>query len=149
MGGSTVRDADPHNLERFVVAQHDAYADALNELHGGRKETHWMWFIFPQCAGLGRGEMATRYAIKSLDEAQAYLTHPVLGPRLARCAEAVLGVAGRTVEEILGSPDCLKLQSCATLFALISPAESVFRRVLEKYYDGVGCPRTLAMVQRD
>ena len=141
-------DTDPHDLARFVAAQQDIYPVALDELRRGRKETHWMWFVFPQIAGLGTTEMARRYAIGDLDEARAYIAHPVLGPRLRECAEAVLATEGSTPEEILGYPDCLKLQSSATLFDLVSPPGSVFQRVLDRCYGGEPCERTIAAVQR-
>ena len=140
--------ADPFDLNRFVRAQEGMYAQALAEIRAGEKISHWMWFIFPQFAGLGYSSMAQKYAIKSLDEAKAYLAHPVLGPRLIECAEAAVAVAveGKTAEEIFGSPDDLKLRSCATLFSIVSPGESVFHRVLEKYFDGVGDERTRELV---
>lgn len=138
--------ADPHDLARFAHVQEGVYAAVLNELRRGRKETHWMWFVFPQIAGLGTSEMARRYAISGIDEAREYLAHPVLGPRLRECAEAVLAVEGSTAEQILGTPDCQKLQSSVTLFDLVSPPGSVFRRVLDNYYSGVACARTLAIV---
>jgi len=127
---------DEHDLNRFVDAQRSTYASALAELRGGLKRTHWMWFVFPQLAGLGRSATAERYAIASLAEAEVYLKHPVLGPRLIECATAVLDVEGRSAHEIFGSPDDLKLRSCATLFALVSAPESVFARLLAKYFDG-------------
>jgi uncharacterized protein (DUF1810 family) len=125
---------DPYDLTRFVEAQRDSYDHALAEIASGRKRSHWMWYIFPQCAGLGASTTSRRYAIRSLAEAQAYLHHPVLGPRLVACAEAVLAVDGRTAREIFGSPDDLKLRSCATLFAHASAAGSVFHRVLDRYF---------------
>lgn len=128
--------AGTRDLGRFLQAQDGVYPRALAELRAGRKRTHWMWFIFPQLAGLGASEMARRYAIQGPDEAKAYLDHHVLGPRLIECAEAVLAVADRSALEILGSPDDLKLRSCATLFAQVSPAGSVFHRLLEKYFAG-------------
>ena len=106
---------DPHNLNRFLLAQEHDYARALAEIRSGRKRTHWMWYIFPQLDGLGFSETARRYAIRGLDEARAYLEHPVLGPRLVECAEAVLAVQGCSAQEIFGTPDDLKLRSCATL----------------------------------
>jgi uncharacterized protein (DUF1810 family) len=140
---------DVHDLARFVEAQKDVYATAIGELRRGRKETHWMWFIFPQIAGLGFSATAQKYAIQSLDEAQAYLAHAVLGPRLRECAEAVLAAQVSTAEAIIGSTDAMKLQSSATLFDLVSPPGSVFRRVLDRYYDGATCRDTLARVQQD
>lgn len=136
-------DADPYDLNRFVEAQAGIYDQALAELRAGRKRTHWMWFVFPQIAGLGTSEMARFYAIADRGMAAAYLAHPLLGPRLRECAEALLGVEGRTALEILGSPDDLKAQSCMTLFADLAEPGAVFRQVLEKYYAGQRCPRTL------
>ena len=108
---------DPFDLQRFVDAQHGVYESALREITQGQKRTHWMWFIFPQIDGLGSSPAARHYAIKSREEAEAYLRHPVLGPRLAECAEATLAVDSRTAREMFGSPDDLKLRSSATLFA--------------------------------
>ena len=127
---------DRHDLDRFVAAQRADYAIALAELRGGRKRTHWMWYVFPQVEGLGRSRTAQRYAIGSAAEAKAYLRHPILGPRLVECAEAVLAVTGRSAHEIFGSPDDVKLRSSATLFAMVSPAGSVFERLLDRYFAG-------------
>lgn len=127
--------SDPHDLERFVRAQATDYDRALSELRAGSKRSHWMWYIFPQLEGLGRSATARRYAIRSAAEARAYLEHPVLGPRLSECANAVLGVAGRSAREIVGSPDDLKLRSCVTLFASVSQ-DALFGQLLEKYYRG-------------
>jgi uncharacterized protein (DUF1810 family) len=137
---------DPHNLQRFLTAQEPIYVRVLRELRAGRKESHWMWFIFPQLAGLGNSAMAQRYAIQSLDEARSYLGHPILGARLRECAELVLAVNGRTIHEILGLPDDLKLCSCATLFAAVSAEGSVFEWILAKYYDGAEDERTLELL---
>jgi uncharacterized protein (DUF1810 family) len=137
---------DPYLLDRFVLAQRDDYEQALSEIRSGRKRSHWMWYIFPQLDGLGFSSTAKRYAIKSLDEARAYLEHPVLGPRLLECAEAVVGVEGRTAHEIFGSPDDLKLRSCATLFACASPPGSVFERLLAKFYQGRRDEKTLRLL---
>jgi uncharacterized protein (DUF1810 family) len=128
------RNSDPYDLNRFVEAQEAHYSVALSELRSGRKSTHWIWYIFPQIAGLGHSAMSERYAIRSEVEARAYLTHPVLGPRIIECAEAVLGVENRSAIDIMGLPDDLKLKSCATLFAHVSPDESVFHKILDKYY---------------
>src|ERR1700758_4986320 len=127
---------DPYNLHRFLQAQEDDYEQALSEIARGRKRTHWMWYIFPQFDGLAFSPTSKHYAIKSLDEARAYLNHPVLGPRLRECAEAGVAVEGRSAAEIFGSPDDLKLRSCATLFACVSPPGSVFDRLLQKLYRG-------------
>lgn len=137
---------DPFDLGRFVEAQSDDYETALAEVAAGRKRSHWMWYVFPQIDGLGSSPMAARYAIKSLDEARAYLDHPVLGPRLAEIAEAALSVEGRSAREIFGSPDDLKLRSCATLFAIASPPGSVFGRLLDKYFRGEPDARTLELL---
>jgi uncharacterized protein (DUF1810 family) len=137
---------DPHDLARFVQAQEDDYARALGEIRGGRKRSHWMWYVFPQLDGLGSSLTSKRYAIKNLAEAEAYLAHPVLGPRLRECAEAALGVEGRSASEIFGSPDDVKLRSCATLFACVSPAGSVFERLLDKYYRGERDGKTLRLL---
>jgi uncharacterized protein (DUF1810 family) len=137
---------DPHDLNRFVRAQESDYDRALAEIRSGRKRTHWMWYIFPQLDGLGFSPTARRYAVKGIEEARAYLADPVLGPRLQRITEAALGVEGRSATEIFGSPDDLKLRSCATLFAAVSPAGSVFHRLLDKYYGGQADPRTLQLL---
>ena len=128
--------SDLYDLGRFVRAQEDDYEQALAEIRGGRKRTHWMWYIFPQFDGLAFSSTSKHYAIKSVEEAKAYLDHPILGPRLLECAEAVLRVEGRSATEIFGSPDDLKLRSCATLFACVSPPGSVFDRLLEKVLSG-------------
>src|SRR5438045_2871238 len=125
---------DPHNLNRFVQAQAPDYEQALGEVRSCRKQSHWMWYIFPQFDGLGFSSTSKRYSIKSVAEAEAYLAHPVLGPRLRECAEAVLGVEGRSAFEIFGSPDDKKVRSCATLFAFVSPEGSVFEYLIGKYY---------------
>jgi uncharacterized protein (DUF1810 family) len=138
--------ADPHGLNRFVQAQAEDYDQALTELKNGRKRSHWMWYIFPQFDGLGFSATSKRYSIKSIEEAKAYLGHPVLGPRLVECAEAVLSVEGRSALEILGSPDDMKLRSCATLFACVSPAGSVFGQILDKYYHGERDSKTLRLL---
>jgi uncharacterized protein (DUF1810 family) len=140
---------DPHDLERFVQAQRSDYERALAELKRGRKTSHWMWYIFPQFDGLGYSSMSQRYSIKSVDEARAYLAHPVLGPRLLACADAVLGVDGRSALEILGSPDDMKLKSCATLFEHVSPPDSVFAQLLEKYCQGQRDGRTIELLNAD
>jgi uncharacterized protein (DUF1810 family) len=136
----------PHDLARFEAAQEGSYESALAELRRGRKQSHWMWFVFPQFAGLGFSEMSVRYAIKSLDEARAYLAHPVLGPRLVESADAVLAIAGRSALEILGSPDDMKLRSSATLFAAVSPEGSVFHQLLAKYFGGRKDESTLRLI---
>ncbi len=137
---------DSHNLHRFLEAQEHQYKQALEELKQGRKRSHWIWYIFPQWDGLALSSTSKRYSIKSVEEAEAYLNHPILGPRLLECSEAVLGVEGRSAREILGSPDDLKLRSCATLFACFSPADSVFDRILAKYYQSEPDEKTLRLL---
>ncbi len=147
---SDVRDtADPYDLARFVQAQENDYEKALAEIRSGRKRSHWMWYIFPQIDGLAFSSTSKHYAIKSLDEARAYLRHSVLGPRLRECADATFGVEDRSATEIFGSPDDLKLKSSATLFALVEPAGSVFERLLEKYYEGGRDEKTLRVLGID
>jgi uncharacterized protein (DUF1810 family) len=131
------------DLARFVDAQQDVHERALAELRAGRKRSHWMWFVFPQIAGLGLSATAQRYAIAGLAEAREYLAHPVLGPRLVESAETLLGVEGRTAEQIFGYPDDLKLRSSMTLFAHAAEDPAVFRAVLDRYYDGEDDPATL------
>ncbi|MDN4054500.1 DUF1810 domain-containing protein [Massilia sp. YIM B02763] len=135
------------DLERFVTAQQGVYEAALAELQAGRKRSHWMWFIFPQVAGLGRSEMAQRYAIRSSDEAAAYLAHPVLGPRLRTCAQAVLAHGDRAIEDIFDAPDDLKFHSSMTLFADVAPDEAVFQDCLDRFFDGAGDPATLSRLE--
>ena len=147
MADANERDAgDPHDLSRFEQAQEGDYARALTEIRRGRKRSHWMWYIFPQLEGLGLSPVSRRYAIKSLGEAEAYLSHPVLGPRLVECAQAVLSVEGRSALEIFGAPDEMKLRSCATLFAHVSPAGSAFHQLLDTYFQGERDGRTLQLL---
>ena len=140
--------ADPHDLQRFVDAQDDlgTYDTALAELWSGRKRSHWMWFVFPQLAGLGVSSTAEHFGIHGLAEARAYLAHPVLGPRLRECARAMADRDGHDPVAVLGPVDALKLRSSMTLFAHADPDEPVFRQVLEQYYDGVEDPATLALL---
>ena len=126
-----------YDLERFVLAQQGSYDAALQELRDGRKTGHWIWFIFPQGQGLGRSEMSRYYALESLDEARAYLAHPVLGPRLRECAAAMLSVPCRSAEQILGGIDAVKLRSSMTLFHRAAPDEPLFGRVLDRFYGGM------------
>ena len=126
-----------HDLDRFVAAQQDVYEGAIDELRRGRKTSHWMWFVFPQIAGLGVSEMSRRFAITSLDEARAYLAYPLLGERLRECARVVLATDGRTAQEIFGSIDARKLRSSMTLFHRAAPDEPLFARVLDRYFEGV------------
>ena len=135
---------DPYDLARFVAAQ-DAdgtYDQATAELRAGSKVSHWMWFVFPQIAGLGHSSVSRRYAIRSVAEARAYLDHPVLGPRLVECATIVAGLAGRTAEQIFGGIDAQKLRSSMTLFLQAAPGEPVFQRVLDRYFGGKPDPAT-------
>ena len=139
---------DAYDLQRFVTAQDDGgtYDRALAELRRGRKTSHWMWFVLPQLAGLGHSPMARAYAITSLGEARAYLAHPVLGPRLRECAEAVAASEAPSAEALLGAIDAVKLRSSMTLFASADPSEPAFRRVLERYFDGLEDERTLELL---
>jgi uncharacterized protein (DUF1810 family) len=134
------------DLQRFVDAQRGSYDRALAEIVGGRKCSHWMWYVFPQIAGLGSSPTSRRYALASKAEAEAYLRHEVLGKRLNECAAAALAVEGRSAQEIFGSPDDSKLRSCATLFAAVSAEGSVFQRVLDKYFGGEPDRRTLRIL---
>ncbi len=138
---------DRHDLERFVEAQQPVFARALGEIRAGRKTTHWMWFVFPQLASLGRSAMARAYGLHGRDEALAYWRHPVLGPRLRECCEALLDLPGApSALQVLGSPDDLKLRSSLTLFAEVAPEEPVFRALLERFYDGRPDPLTLERI---
>ena len=135
--------SDTHDLERFVTAQAPVYPAVLEELRAGQKRTHWMWFVFPQIAGLGHSTTARYFAIASIAEASAYLAHPTLGPRLKTCTELVLQVEGRSVEAIFGSPDNLKFHSSMTLFNQVAPDEPVFGAALQKYFGGESDRQTL------
>jgi uncharacterized protein (DUF1810 family) len=136
------------SLERFVSAQADVYPAALAEIRAGRKRSHWMWFIFPQIRGLGSSPTAGHYAIGSLAEASDYLAHPVLGPRLIECADAVAASDAPSAEHIFGFPDDLKLRSSVTLFHRAAPTEPAFPKVLDKYFDGAPDPRTDELLAR-
>jgi uncharacterized protein (DUF1810 family) len=138
---------DRYNLARFTRAQESDYEQALGEIRAGQKRSHWMWYVFPQFAGLGRSATSLRYAIKSREEAAAYLAHPILGPRLLECAQAVLRIDGRSALQIFGSPDDMKLRSSATLFASVSPEGSVFDRIIVKYFGGQRDERTLELMR--
>jgi uncharacterized protein (DUF1810 family) len=135
---------DRYDLERFVTAQNagGTYERAAAELRAGRKTSHWMWFVFPQIAGLGQSQMSRTYAISSLDEARAYLRHPVLGPRLIECARIVANARAGSAEQIFGGIDTQKLRSCMTLFLRAEPGEPVFKQVLDRYFDGRPDPAT-------
>ncbi|GAO40176.1 hypothetical protein SCH01S_45_00190 [Sphingomonas changbaiensis NBRC 104936] len=141
--------SDPFDLERFVVAQAASYTDALAELEAGRKRRHWMWFIFPQLAGLGRSETARFFGIRSADEARAYLAHPLLGPRLRACCAALLRHRGAAAEAILGSIDALKLRSSMTLFEAVADDPAAFAAVLDGFYQGMRDRMTLDLLRRE
>ena len=134
---------DPYSLDRFVFAQKAIYQRVLSELKAGTKLSHWMWFIFPQIRGLGRSPVSIEYAISSRQEAVAYLKHPILGPRLKECTTLVLLVEGRSIAEILGSPDDMKFRSSMTLFSQISPDDLIFEKALQKYFGGTPDKLTL------
>jgi uncharacterized protein (DUF1810 family) len=136
----------PHDLARFVDAQAPVWDTVREELRTGRKRTHWMWFVFPQLRGLGSSAMARHYGIASLDEARAYLAHPLLGPRLRECCALLLAVPQRSAHEILGSPDDLKLRSCLTLFLRAAPDEPVLRAALARFHEDRPDPRTQALL---
>lgn len=135
--------ADPDSLDRFVQAQAGSYAAAREEIAAGRKQSHWMWFVYPQLRGLGRSSTAEFYGIADLDEAARYLDHPLLGSRLVEMCDLILTHAGRDPARILGATDSMKLRSCATLFAAVPDAPDVFDRVIDTFYAGARCPRTL------
>lgn len=137
---------DPYDLSRFKIAQEDIYHKVLAELKSGRKRTHWIWFIFPQIDGLGYSATTKRYAIKSIEETRAYLKHPVLGARLWECAELVLATEGRSISDIFGYPDDLKLKSSITLFASVAGPGSVFAQVIDKYFHGERDIKTLDLL---
>lgn len=136
--------SNPNILERFVQAQQPVYEQVIAELQAGRKRTHWMWFIFPQLRGLGRSEMANHYGITSKDEAAAYLRHPVLGLRLQQCAQLVLAIPGKSLNEIFGDPDDMKFHSSMTLFASVAGPASIFQACLKKYCGNQPDPATVA-----
>ena len=135
------------DLERFLDAQAPVIAQVQSELRAGTKRTHWMWFVFPQIAGLGHSAMAQRYAIASLDEAKAYAAHPVLGARLCDCTALVLATEGKNIHQIFGSPDDLKFHSCMTLFARAAPEETLFRQALERFFGGRQDALTMAQLR--
>lgn len=140
---------DPFRLARFLDAQADDYDDALEEIRAGDKQTHWSWYIFPQLAGLGHSEMAARYAIASLDEARAYLAHPVLGPRLLDCVLAMNAHAGTDARDILGEVDAMKFHSCASLFAQVAGPGSAFHQALALFFNGRADWATLSLLGKD
>ena len=137
----------PFDLGRFVEAQEGIYPDILEELRAGHKDTHWIWFIFPQIAGLGSSGMSQRFAISSLHEARAYLAHPVLGARVRECIAAVLATEGRAADEIFGALDAMKVRSSMTLFHRAAPDEPLFGQVLDRLYAGVEDELTIALVR--
>ncbi|MFJ7812175.1 DUF1810 domain-containing protein [Pseudomonas asiatica] len=136
-----------HDLQRFVEAQYPVYDQVMQELQAGRKRSHWMWYVFPQLDGLGHSAMAERYALAGIDEARAYLAHPLLGPRLEACVTALLQHSDKSAREMLGSPDHLKLRSCLTLFARAAPDNPLFQLALVQFYGGDQDALTLAMLQ--
>jgi uncharacterized protein (DUF1810 family) len=145
---------DQYDLQRFIDAQEDIYASVRAELGAGKKRSHWMWFIFPQLKGLGRSAMAARFAIGSIEEARAYLAHPVLGPRLRECSRLVANVEGRSIEDIFGYPDDMKFRSSMTLFAQAASGnesddgdDAVFAECLRKYFGGKPDPATLDLLK--
>jgi uncharacterized protein (DUF1810 family) len=151
MNGASSQPAteDPFDLKRFVKAQEGVYERALAELRRGSKESHWMWFIFPQFEGLGHSSTSKHYAVKCVAEAKAYLQHPRLGQRLRECCEALLKLKGASAADVFGYPDDLKLRSSATLFAGFSDSDSVFARVLEQYFGGQPDPLTLELLKKE
>lgn len=141
--------SDPFNLSRFVEAQEGVYSDVLDELRRGNKIGHWIWFIFPQIRGLGHSYLSRRYSISSSDEARAYAEHSILGPRLIECIELVMGVEGKSADQILGHIDALKVRSSLTLFAIAHKDNEIYQRALVKYFDGVPDPLTVQALDRD
>ncbi|WP_434700809.1 DUF1810 domain-containing protein [Pseudomonas sp. D1-36] len=139
---------DPYNLARFVDAQHPVFSRVMDELRAGRKTSHWMWFIFPQLRGLGRSEMASRFAISGLAEARAYLQHDVLGPRLGGSVEAVLQHSDVSAERIFGSPDDMKFRSCLTLFVSAQSGSPLYQQALDQFYSGEPDRKTLALLEQ-
>lgn len=142
-----MKNNDPYNLDRFLAAQEGLYEAALAELRGGSKRSHWMWFIFPQIAGLGHSPTSQYYSIKSAEEARQYLKHPVLGARLLECAGALLDLSGRSASQIFGFPDDMKLKSSMTLFASVADSDALFARVLDKFFGGERDQRTLDLLR--
>jgi len=138
--------SDPFDLDRFLSAHKSVYEQVLKELRAGRKTSHWMWFVFPQLAGLGQSANSRRYALRGRDEARAYLAHPQLGTRLKQCLRLVLASGAQDIDEIFGPPDDLKFRSCLTLFAAVAPAEALFSEALERFFAGVPDARTLELL---
>lgn len=144
----TIYRDDPYDLRRFTKAQRNTYDRVLTELRNGKKQTHWMWYIFPQIDGLGHSATSKRYAIKSIEEARQYLNHPVLGKRLLECVKVILAIEGRSISEIFGHPDDMKLKSSMTLFTCIPNSPSVLFRVLDKYFNGNRDVKTLQLFEK-
>lgn len=138
---------DSYNLERFVEAQRDVYSTALSELRSGRKQSHWVWFILPQLKGLGRSRMSEYYGISGLSEARAYLAHPILGPRLIECVEAILSHRNVPIEDILGEIDALKFRSCLTLFSRADPSSQLFTLALRRCFGDKPDPETIKLLE--
>ena len=139
--------SDSYNLSRFIKAQDGVYLGVIEELKRGRKTSHWIWYVFPQIAGLGHSQMSQQYAISSIDEAKAYAEHPVLGPRLIECVELVMAMDGKSAEQIFGHIDALKFCSCLTLFSAANKDNGIFQQVLDKYFDGVPDALTIRALQ--
>ena len=148
MSKSYIENKDPFNIARFLSTQEDSYECALCEVRNGEKRSHWMWYIFPQLNGLGRSPLAQEYGITGIKEAKEYLNHKILGSRLITISEAVLSINNRSANDIFGSPDEMKLRSCATLFAHVSYNNSVFHKILNKYFNGEEDPKTLELLKR-
>lgn len=146
MAHPELNNLEVYHLERFLQAQEHQYERALSELKQGCKRSHWMWYIFPQYDGLGLSAMSRKYAIKSVAEAEAYLNHPILGSRLQECVTVLLSLQGRSAHQIFGSPDDLKLKSCATLFASVSPTGSGFEQLINRYFQGEPDAKTLQLL---
>ncbi|MBL1256668.1 DUF1810 domain-containing protein [Methylocystis sp. Sn-Cys] len=140
---------DPFNLQRFIEAQRGSHAQALAELRAGRKTSHWIWYVFPQLTGLGFSQASRFYGLCGLNEARAYLAHPVLGPRLRECVDSMLATSARSAEEVLGSMDALKFRSSMTLFAHAAPQEPLFARALARFFDGAEDPKTLELLKEE
>ncbi|MFA5072689.1 MAG: DUF1810 domain-containing protein [Nitrospirota bacterium] len=140
-------DNDPFQLHRFITAQENIYDNVLQELRNGKKQSHWMWFIFPQIEGLAQSTTSNYYAIKSIQEAEHYLNHPILGMRLIECSELVLVVEGKSISQIFGHPDDIKFKSCMTLFACVEGSNSLFIKVLDKYFNGEQDSKTIALLK--
>lgn len=140
---------DPYNLNRFVDAQEAVYSGVIAELKRGQKNGHWIWFIFPQIAGLGGSSMSRRYSLSSIQEARAYNAHPILGPRLAECTRIVLAVRDRSVEQIFGDLDALKFRSCMTLFSIADPENEIFQRAVDRCFEGLPDTLTLKVLNAD